>query len=497
MKSFSLFKSTFVFIVALLYIVLFTYAALSKLFDFQSFQVQLGQSPLLSAYTGIISYTILGVELLIVLLLVFPRTRMIGLMSSFVLMLFFTFYIVLILNYASFVPCSCGGILEKLGWKEHLLFNIVFVLIGGIALLISSMNLKRIVKFLVLIVSLGFGGMLWLYYSSEKAMHHENPFIRRFIQGTAMRTKEVQLKNHSQYFVGASQNFIFIGDTKAPLYITVYDILLGKKQEFKIQLEREDFPFRSVRVKVMGTQFYLMDGTVPVIYGGNISDWKAKPILFENNYYFSKAEVIDRTTLAFRAQHLKTLDNILGIFKLGDSLQVSYQPQLLQKQIDGFFDTDGIMLFSPESQRFIYVYYYRNQFIVADRSLNLIYRGNTIDTNTIAKIKVATIEKTRQIKLSSPPYLVNKTAAISKDFLFVNSAIMGQYESKKMWSEASIVDVYGIEDSTYLSSIYLYNVTDSKLKEMIIVGDNLYAIVGSQLHQYSLGRHLKRTHGEQ
>ena len=51
--------------ISLLYIMLFVYAAVSKLLDFENFQVQLGQSPLLSAYAGFISYAVPVIELFI------------------------------------------------------------------------------------------------------------------------------------------------------------------------------------------------------------------------------------------------------------------------------------------------------------------------------------------------------------------------------------------------------------------------------------------------
>jgi len=130
-----------------------------------------------------------------------------------------------------------------------------------------------------------------------------------------------------------------------------------------------------------------MDGTVPVIYKGNIVNWKAKLIMYDNNYYFSKAEIIAPNKIAFRAQELKSSNNILGIFTFSDSLQVQYAPNLLQKQIDGFFDTDGMMHYDSKLQKLVYIYYYRNQFLVADKNGNLKYRGNTIDTTSKAQLK--------------------------------------------------------------------------------------------------------------
>lgn len=481
-------KTNVIYVIALLHIVLFSYAAVSKLLDFENFQVQLGQSPLLSAYTGWISFSVLSIELLIAFLLAIPKSRYIGLLASFGLMLMFTAYIIIILNYSSFIPCSCGGILEKLGWKEHLVFNIIFTAMAVLSAFLTKSNPKTI-RLLLAITFLGSSTIAILYLKSEHEMHRENPFIRRFMKGTASKIAETKLINNSQYFIGTYQNQIFLGDSQAPLYIMAYDTLLKSKQQYKIQLDRENFPFQSVQVKVLDSTFYLMDGTVPVIYKGSIKDWKAKLVMSNNNYYFSKAEVIDSNTIVFRAQQLKTLDNILGTFTLADSLKVNYAPALLEKQIDGFFDTDGLILFDKKTQKISYTYYYRNQFIITDSKLNLLHRGNTIDTTSKAKLKVVTIKNNKQRKLAAPPYLVNKTVAVSNNLLFVNSKVLGKYESKKMWKIASIVDIYNIEKKTYESSFYIYHHNEQKVKEMLIIDNNLFVIIGNQLHKYRLNRY--------
>src|SRR5690606_41590125 len=106
-------------IISYFFSLLFCYAAISKILEFVDFQVQIGQSPLLSAYANFISFAVIVAELVIVVCLVFPNIRLFGLYSSTALMSAFTIYIYLILNYSDFIPCSCGGILEKLGWTER------------------------------------------------------------------------------------------------------------------------------------------------------------------------------------------------------------------------------------------------------------------------------------------------------------------------------------------------------------------------------------------
>lgn len=117
-------------IICFLFVLLFVYAALMKWMDIQKFNVQLSQSPLLMPFANWFVWIVPGLELIISVLLIVKSTRLIGLYAAFTLMTMFTAYIVVILTFANHVPCSCGGILEKMGWTEHLVFNIAFVLLA-------------------------------------------------------------------------------------------------------------------------------------------------------------------------------------------------------------------------------------------------------------------------------------------------------------------------------------------------------------------------------
>lgn len=125
-------------IICLLFVVLFTYAAVSKLLEFEKFRAQLGQSPLLTAFADMVVWTIPAVELAISLLLFVPRFRLVALYASLSLMTLFTAYIVAVLYFSPYVPCSCGGILEKLGWTEHLVFNLVFTALAVAGILLYN-----------------------------------------------------------------------------------------------------------------------------------------------------------------------------------------------------------------------------------------------------------------------------------------------------------------------------------------------------------------------
>ncbi|HYG19841.1 MAG TPA: MauE/DoxX family redox-associated membrane protein, partial [Ohtaekwangia sp.] len=135
-------RRTLLEIISFLIVLLFIYAAINKLKDYEKFVIQIGQSPLLIGLGPYIAWLVLGFELIIPVMLASGRLRLIGFYAAFTLMVMFTAYIVAILNFSSHIPCSCGGVLEKLGWQEHLVFNIAFVILSFSGVYLETVQRK-------------------------------------------------------------------------------------------------------------------------------------------------------------------------------------------------------------------------------------------------------------------------------------------------------------------------------------------------------------------
>ncbi len=131
-------KGLIVEIISALLIVLFFYTALSKLADPVTFRVVLGKSPLIGKNNVIVSWLVPIAEIMASFLLFVPRFRRAGLYASFVLMTAFTLYVGYMLIFTPDLPCSCGGVITKLGWKSHLLLNITFTILSLVALLLQK-----------------------------------------------------------------------------------------------------------------------------------------------------------------------------------------------------------------------------------------------------------------------------------------------------------------------------------------------------------------------
>ena len=118
-------------IISSLLILLFLYASVSKWLAFKTFIGDMNNQPFPNWMTPYLVYSIPVIEVLIAVGLIFEKTRVPALYASFVLMMAFTIYTVAVLSHAfRYVPCSCGGVIKKLTWPQHLFFNLFFVSIS-------------------------------------------------------------------------------------------------------------------------------------------------------------------------------------------------------------------------------------------------------------------------------------------------------------------------------------------------------------------------------
>jgi hypothetical protein len=126
-------------IIVILISMLFTYAAIFKAMDYPLFISDMGKSPLLIKYNkNILAPIVLGTEFLIVLLLNFPITRKTGFFLSFFIMAIFSLYLSTLYFFFTNIPCSCGGILGKMSYPTHIVFNICFTLLSATGVFLTS-----------------------------------------------------------------------------------------------------------------------------------------------------------------------------------------------------------------------------------------------------------------------------------------------------------------------------------------------------------------------
>ena len=478
------------------FILLWVYAATAKLLDYEAFSVQLGQSPLLSAYAGVLVWLVPLSEYVLSGLLLFSKTRKAGLLGSLSLMTAFTAYIVIILNYADFVPCSCGGILESLGWTEHLIFNGVCVLWAASALILEThlQSDKLAIRTGLISGSIVFLSTLvvvLLYWNSEQLIHNENPFIRRYSHGV-QKIKSVDLQSFSYYLAGLDANVVYLGNYNTPLRMGIIDLNTENLSIEILKVPQSDLPSTAVQLRVSLPYFYLIDGQISRVLRGNAGKWNTNK-RWDGTRAFSNYALRDTTHLIARAFDPHTGQLELVQIKLGDSLSSCSLTGTLQKQVDGYFDVDGHLSHDHHTKQWVYTYNYRNSFRVLDSHLKLKYTGHTLDTTAHAQLRIDSISKPGQRKLTGS-ILVNAGTYAHRGLLYVHSKIRGKYEPAKTWEQTETIDVYSLKDGSYRSSFYVYPIKEQRLSRFFISDKRFYGLVGDELVVYDLNPLLNVTH---
>jgi hypothetical protein len=320
---------------------------------------------------------------------------------------------------------------------------------------------------------------------SDIMKDNRNSFLRLFPSHPIIEAGAFDLKLNSYYIAGGTAHRIYLGNNSRPLHLLSLSTSLTDSQHVKLNVRGIlDEKFWAVRVHVDSPDFYLTDGAVPRIFMGTTDTWKAGRYTYDSEYFLDLVP-IGSGTFAIKSLSKVSNESILGKIT-PDSPHFQFNDRLLEKQVDGVFCTDGMMQYDKQLSRLIYLYRYRNEFLVVDTNLNLSLKGNTIDTTRKAKLSVARVASTGATTFSSPPLIVNRGSAVSDKWLFVNSALLASNEHRDVFKEASVIDVYDLLAGDYQFSFYIFHFNGEILKEFQVYGNSLVALFDTHLQVYNL-----------
>ncbi|WP_143959245.1 MauE/DoxX family redox-associated membrane protein [Litoribacter populi] len=126
-------------ILLLVLVILYTYTGVAKLVDFGGFRSSMLNQPFPTEWAEVFALAVPVGELALVALLLWPSTRLAGMVGSLILMTAFTTYVALIyIGAFPRVPCGCAGIFDSMSWGAHLVVNLVFVAISAVGIYLST-----------------------------------------------------------------------------------------------------------------------------------------------------------------------------------------------------------------------------------------------------------------------------------------------------------------------------------------------------------------------
>lgn len=132
-------------IVTIVLLLLWIPVGLDKLLNFETFKSGILRQPFGDALGYALIYTLPILEIGVVLLLIFRgRPRWVGFGLSSLLMAGFTAYIgTALLGAWEKLPCGCGSVIAWMSWKQHFWFNLFFLVISVVGLLLHDKVRRR------------------------------------------------------------------------------------------------------------------------------------------------------------------------------------------------------------------------------------------------------------------------------------------------------------------------------------------------------------------
>lgn len=314
----------------------------------------------------------------------------------------------------------------------------------------------------------------------------KNGFTRKWLQPPLAVKKEIDLQFPGYYLAGSTDSVIYLASTSAKAQlIEINTPSLGAREKFVADAKRLSINWQRSTMLVDPPNVYLTEGVGKTICSGQIADsirMKVCNTLSEGFYFASplsqSAAVNIYFDTVFRQRNL-------GSFNITGNRALANHP-ILQKQIDGRFCSDGQLIVKPKQNRVVFLYFYRNQFLLADTNLQKLIWLPTIDTNSTAKIQLGKVNRGRSVTFSATPQLVNKKMFVGDDAVYIISNMRSDEQDLDEYFSHTAIDRYSLKEQRYTGSYLVPNKSNKQVTDIVVSNKMLYALQGNFLVAYQV-----------
>lgn len=332
----------------------------------------------------------------------------------------------------------------------------------------------------IILSCISIGVLILVSRSSAK-----NGFVRVFAKNPLQFEFDQNLGFNSYYISGLTSSTVYLGNITAPAHVLRLNYINRDTSHLKLPLTVNQELNVRTRLLVDSGHYYIAEKTTNSLTSGKLPG--GSPLL--TSYLPPKSDnmiVLSPESFVVRRYESSLRQNILERYNIAatDSLVVQYR---LEKQLDGIFCTDGILLKDPISGQLVYVYFYRNRFTCLDKDLRPVFQGKTIDTVDIVKFKLVTLASDNLKTFASIPLRVNIGCSVYNGLLYVHSSLKADNQSNTWPHSRSAVDVYSIGNGRYFYSFYLpLRFRGKPLDRFYVYGNRVFALYSSYLAVYKL-----------
>lgn len=308
------------------------------------------------------------------------------------------------------------------------------------------------------------------------------PFERK-LKNLVKGVKVINISYNSFYIAGFTDDHLYLGNKTAVKYLLKVNTAMTDTQSIRIQVNKAYLKNGVYKLTVDSANFYLMDGSTRTMVKGRTGEWIGKADTIDLPY-FSENIPLNDNSMVCRFVDFKTRTNSLK--KVSRTRPSITNGNLLEKQVDGLFCTDGLLQYHQQLQLLSYMYFYRNRVLLMDTNLNLLKKMKTIDPIDTAKFKIAKIESSKSLTFSSPALMVNANSCSSGRLVFIESKIQAMNDLETIFKDAMVIDVYDLIGQQYLYSFYLRSHNQQKTTQFKVIGNYIFVVSGQYLIRYTI-----------
>lgn len=305
------------------------------------------------------------------------------------------------------------------------------------------------------------------------ARKNRNEFKRLFPSHVLMNETLTNLNLNSYYIAGKADGIIYLGNYTAPVYVTEFNLNSDSIKQYRLKLPQPGLlKTEAFSLAVDSPNYFLSNGDRSLIFRSNSLSGELRKIdglylpAFFNFWPLSEYSGLIKT-------YNKQIESCTISKLIYSPYSLRENKAILKKQVDGIFDTDGMMQYEKKHQELVYMYYYRNQFIVMDSDCHLIYRGKTLDSNSTVKFRIASYNNDKTTIIAAPQQISNKRLVLYRGMIFIQSGLISLTEPINILNSYAVIDVYDLTDGHYRFSFYIPEHDEKPVRDFTVQNDHL------------------------
>jgi hypothetical protein len=326
---------------------------------------------------------------------------------------------------------------------------------------------------MILLISFGIFSILVFFNYSLKNINKNNGFERKFITNELLTKDKIPLQKESYSIINVSSGAINLYKFRKPYSIISIWEKAAKIKAYQLPYLDNETKFNGLNsVAFFNKTCLVLSGITSMAYKIDLLANTIKSSRLDDLPFY-QSESITANSFILTSKVVIYKENRRKLKKVNwEGKEISsYFPE---KQTDGYFSNDGQFRYDRNSNRLVYMLYYKGAFTCLDTNLNVLYQANTIDTLKHPKIKLKLVGD--RITQSTPPPIVNKRLCVANGRIYINSNLKSDNQKNNDFLSSEVIDVYDLKNGKYFISFNLPKIENQRLTEFKVYENKLFAL---------------------